>query len=174
MRLFYLHEQQQTRNQHVLAQLRTQPQLLPSLLPGMAGLALGGDTPSPRHLPPLSGTPSGNSAARQLVFSNGLGAGPEGGNAVDATGTRNGSGDGGSPGHVEGEDGKPGNGGNGSGDGGGIGGNGGAVAPAGQAPGEGRTSSEDPASNRSSFDKDQGPVVSGPHMQDCSAALCVV
>jgi hypothetical protein len=144
MRLFYLHEQQQTRNQNVLAQLRTQQQLLPSLIPGMAGLALGDPTLSPRHPASMANTPLGANASQQQLFSNsntGNGSG-EVGSAGEVSSGQNVE----QPGQKEGE----------STASAGVEG----AVSGGQA--EGRAGEADvlAGSGRSSLEKDQGPVVS--------------
>lgn len=153
MRLFYLHEQQQTRNQNVLAQLRTQQQLLTSLIPGMAGLAIGDPTLSPRHPQSLSPSPMAAKASRQNLFT--TNSGPAG---VNGDAGSNGNGDGtmaAAQAATEGKGSKDGDGKSGDG-------NDGGVAPAGQGEPARSSGEQDVAmgSNRSSLEKDQGPVVS--------------
>lgn len=138
MRLFYLHEQQQTRNQNVLAQLQTRQQLLPSLIPGMAGLALGNPALSPRHPASMANTPVGANTSQQQLFSDGIGSGEVASAGEASTGQ-----------NAEQQ---------GQGEGAASGGEG----PVSGGHAEGRTGEGDVlvGSGRSSLEKDQGPVVS--------------
>lgn len=138
MRLFYLHEQQQTRNQNVLAQLRAQP--LQILIPGMAGLALGEPSPSPRHPGSMAATPGSmaptpgaSTPVSQQLFPAPGGSGDVA-SGEQASSSQNAEGQGVSK---EGEG-------------------------TGEGQGETRAPEGDvaPGSGRSSLDKDQGPVVS--------------
>lgn len=156
MRLFYLQEPQQTRNQNVLAQLRTQ-QLLPSLIPGMAGLAFADHSLSPRGQSNLVGTPGSTteqpSQQQQGTFGSGGGSG-------DVSSGGDGSSGQNAQGAKEGE---------------GAGGEGAAAGAQGEArPAVGGEVT--PGSGRSSLDKDQGPVVStaSQHGLLAAAAYCVL
>lgn len=178
MRLFYLHEQQQTRNQNVLAHLRTQQQLgLAPLIPHVAGLSVSHNLPSPR--PPAGtspGTPVAPASSRQAFSTAATAAG--GGSAPDnrgtsATGEAVGSGggrhaDGGDVGEEfkeeftqkemnQGESTTAGDGRAGVSDQGDEAG----TAAQGRMAEEGHAGADDlTGSGRSSFEKDQGPVVS--------------
>lgn len=142
MRLFYLHEPQQTRNQNVLAQLRTQ-QLLPSLIPGMAGLAFADHSLSPSGGQSNTGLVSTPVSTTEQPSQQQQGTFGRAGGSGDVVSAGDGSSGQNAQGAKKGE---------------GAGGEGAAAG----VQGEERPAGGDvtPGSGRSSLDKDQGPVVS--------------